>query len=149
VDSFGAKLERRVIFCNFSPDVQIFNKLLPHYGTWHMAHRTIDLKPNKQNLLERVKSRIQHIEPDAELFLFGSYARGNATEDSDLDILVLLDGEIVPERKYAIWEIVSTIELDLSVGIDISIQNRLLWRTDPRLQVTPFYRSVSADAVAM
>lgn len=44
---------------------------------------------------EEVLSRIHHIvheaNPKAEVFLFGSQARGDARADSDWDVLILLD----------------------------------------------------------
>ncbi|RLI15418.1 hypothetical protein DRO49_05490 [Candidatus Bathyarchaeota archaeon] len=31
--------------------------------------------------------------------LYGSYARGDATEDSDIDLLIVLEGKSNPRRK--------------------------------------------------
>jgi predicted nucleotidyltransferase len=37
-----------------------------------------------------------------ELTLFGSYARGEATEDSDVDVLVVIEGLTMAERRAAL-----------------------------------------------
>jgi predicted nucleotidyltransferase len=34
-----------------------------------------------------------------DLFLYGSWARDEATKDSDIDLLVILEGDIVPGRE--------------------------------------------------
>ena len=34
-----------------------------------------------------------------EMILYGSWARGNATEDSDIDLMIVLDGDIAPGRE--------------------------------------------------
>ena len=45
-----------------------------------------------QYLIYEVAERLKELKP-RKVVLFGSYARGNPTEDSDLDILVVLDSE--------------------------------------------------------
>ena len=49
-----------------------------------------------QNLLEAVRFRLEGAFGSRlrGAYLYGSHARGEATPDSDVDILVLLDGEI-------------------------------------------------------
>jgi len=42
--------------------------------------------------IARAGALLQAAAPDAKIFLFGSYARGDAREDSDLDFLVIEPG---------------------------------------------------------
>jgi len=44
---------------------------------------------NSDLILEKVKEIVQATDPEAEVILFGSRARGDAMEDSDWDILIL------------------------------------------------------------
>jgi predicted nucleotidyltransferase len=43
-------------------------------------------------LLERVKHAVHEVEPEADIVLYGSRARGDAHAESDWDFLILLDG---------------------------------------------------------
>jgi len=48
------------------------------------------LTDKKQHLLEDVTERLKKLKP-YKVVLFGSYANGTATENSDLDVMVVLD----------------------------------------------------------
>ena len=48
---------------------------------------------NKAQILERIKNSVKETAPDATLILYGSYARGDESEDSDIDLLVLVSEE--------------------------------------------------------
>jgi predicted nucleotidyltransferase len=43
-----------------------------------------------QSLLDEIVSRLQKVKP-TKMYLFGSQAMGNATDDSDIDILLVKD----------------------------------------------------------
>jgi len=47
-----------------------------------------------QNLvLDEIKNTVLAIEPNATLILYGSRARGSYREDSDIDLIILVDKE--------------------------------------------------------
>jgi len=48
----------------------------------------------EQELLKRVKTVVREIEPDAEIYLYGSWARQDSRTDSDWDFLILVDGAV-------------------------------------------------------
>jgi uncharacterized protein len=48
------------------------------------------VKLNKEILAE-IKRRVKESEPSAKIILYGSYARGDANEESDIDLLILVD----------------------------------------------------------
>ena len=50
----------------------------------------------------------------ADVVVFGSVARGDAHEDSDVDVLVLLDGPTFAERRCA-------IDIGGSIGIEMRL----------------------------
>ena len=64
-----------------------------------------------------------------KIILFGSYAYGNPTEDSDVDMLVVLSSEGNNLRKT--WEILSQTQprfaVDLLVRTPSEIEQRLAW----------------------
>lgn len=54
------------------------------------------------------------------VILFGSWARGDATEESDVDLLVVLEGKVVPGKE--IDRMIDLItEINLKYGMLISV----------------------------
>ena len=58
---------------------------------------------NIKNILSELKNRlqIQYGERLAQIVLFGSQARGEATENSDIDVMVVLKGDVSPSQEIA------------------------------------------------
>jgi hypothetical protein len=52
------------------------------------------------------------VEPKAELYLFGSGARGDAGFDPDWDILLLVDGQVNLDREIRIWDQMANLQFD-------------------------------------
>ena len=90
---------------------------------------------------ETLGSRLRNI------ILFGSYARGDYDDGSDIDIMVLADvkeDEIRPiERKLV--RIAGDIGLDNDIMVCIMLNDKTLF--EERLPILPFYRNVMNDGV--
>jgi predicted nucleotidyltransferase len=52
----------------------------------------------RESLVEKFGARLR------ELVLFGSYARGEANEDSDVDVLVVIDG-LTDRERYEVYDL--------------------------------------------
>jgi uncharacterized protein len=62
------------------------------------------------------------------IVLFGSYARGNATDDSDVDLLVLIRGKRVHDRALTIRRAIEfPFPVDLLVRSPQEFKQRLRW----------------------
>jgi hypothetical protein len=48
----------------------------------------------REELLQRVRQAVRKVEPEADIILYGSHARGDAQAESDWDFLILLDGAV-------------------------------------------------------
>ena len=83
------------------------------------------------------------------VILYGSAARGTATEESDIDIMVLVDGTDQELRMFE--DKLSDVSTDLSLKyfkvfsiMDVSYQEFTSW-----MNVSPFYRNVSEEGVVL
>ncbi len=83
------------------------------------------------------------------VILYGSVARGTATDESDIDIMVLVDGT---DQELRVFEDrLSDVSTDISIKyfkvfsiIDISYQEYMAW-----MKISPFYRNVSEEGVVL
>lgn len=100
-------------------------------------------------ILADVKKAVLARYPEATLILYGSYARGEQREDSDLDILVLIDKEKIEyEDRKKIVNAIFPIQLNADLVISPTIYPKNLWGAGYR-QHTAFYVNVSKDGVLL
>jgi len=79
------------------------------------------------------------------LLLYGSYARGEAREGSDVDLLVLLDGPVNVGRE--IWRMGAVSgRLSLDSGLVLAVRPMSL--DEYRTKDSAFLRSVRREAIA-
>ena len=109
-------------------------------------------KPTDANMLtSEIVSRLKQLfsENLRQVILFGSYARGDQEEDSDMDIMVLvsLTDEEVKAYHAAIVDIMSDVSLKYGVLPSIIGKNyEHFYQWAPYL---PFYRNVKAEGVEL
>ncbi len=99
---------------------------------------------NEKKLLSRVKAAVKETEPTATLILFGSYAREDYDENSDLDLLVLIDKENVigTDQKRIAYPLYD-IEFETGTLISPMVFSKKEWES--RKGKTPFHENVSRE----
>ena len=103
---------------------------------------------NRDVLLAQVKRAVHEIEPDAEIILYGSRARGDAQPDSDWDLLVLLDGNVDWKRKEKISHRLLEVELEYNEVLLPIVNSRKEWNS-PRYQAMPFHENVTREGIRL
>jgi len=94
--------------------------------------------------LQTIKESILKVDPFATLILFGSYARGDFRQDSDIDLLVLVDKEdrITYADRYRITAPIHDLELKTGTIISTIVRTKKEWANQ---MVTPFYENVNRE----
>jgi len=84
-----------------------------------------------------------------KIILYGSYARGDYNEYSDLDIMVLADFHESEhsELQTKICKIASRASLDHDITVCISLNNESLFMS--RLAISPYYQNVLLEGVKL
>ena len=99
---------------------------------------TEELSRSAQNIMgERLR----------KIIIYGSYARGDFKDYSDLDIMVLAD---IDESEYKALEneidkTASDIGLEHDIIISVLLNNENLFMS--RLPISPFYRNVMSEGI--
>lgn len=84
-----------------------------------------------------------------KVILYGSYARGDYNENSDIDIMILTDlnDDEIEQLKEKIVDI--AFELELKTGIVISPIIRNIEKFEKRTNIIPFYMNVKREGVIL
>lgn len=104
-----------------------------------------------QKLMEQYVVEIQNIYGAhlRRVILYGSYARGDYKDDSDIDIMILLDMPDLESKKYSQQLSYMTYDFNLDNDVDIKpiVKNEeffIKWVTN-----YPFYASIQKEGVVL
>ena len=104
---------------------------------------------NLKKILQEIAELLRNVygERLRAVILYGSVARGTQTKDSDVDIMVLIEGTDEELRRYE--EKLGDVSTDLALKylrvfsiIDVKYQEYMEWRT-----ISPFYKNVDREGV--
>jgi len=108
--------------------------------------KKINLKENEKKALQELKERILKRFPDAEIILYGSKARGDSDEESDIDLLILVESLVDTKLEEEIFHISYEIELKYDVVFGEIIENRDFWNT-PLANAMPLHWNIDREGV--
>ena len=102
----------------------------------------------RPQIVEQIRQTVKKTDSSAITILYGSEARGEARPDSDVDLLILLDGDKRDLRRESALS-GALYELELLSGITISplIMLRKTWENRPFK--TPFYVNVMNEGIKL
>lgn len=102
----------------------------------------------RSEIIEQIRKTVYGIAPTAKIILFGSEARGEARFDSDIDLLILLEGEkLTLAQEEAITLPLYELELKTGVAISPIVMLKKLWENRPFK--TPFYVNVVNEGIVL
>jgi predicted nucleotidyltransferase len=99
---------------------------------------------NQNEILRLLKIEVLNAEPQAKIILFGSRARGSAREDSDWDLLILVDKKLTHEIEDKILDAIYDFSLKADELFTPFIYSQSDW---DKYRLLPFYKNVESEGI--
>jgi len=106
---------------------------------------------NVRNLLEQYTQELLKIYGShlKSVILYGSYARGDYTQDSDIDIMILLDFSDMEIKAYRHQLSYLTYDFNMEYNMDIKPIAKNAEHFQKWFEVYPFYSAVNREGVEL
>lgn len=108
-------------------------------------------KSQLKTVLKEVKNASERLYGDSlsKIILYGSYARGDNTEESDIDIMIILDCNEEEIRRFRnqTAEMASDISLEQEVFLSVLLRDKQHFEN--YLDVLPFYKNIEREGIAV
>jgi uncharacterized protein len=105
------------------------------------------MRSKDNHIAKKIREAVQSIDPKAEVILFGSRARGDAKNDSDWDVMILIDYsesiEVARAFRYKLFD----LELETGEVFSTFVHNKKIWNT--KHSVTPLYQNIKREGVLL
>lgn len=106
------------------------------------------MKVDSQTMRNLIKQNVHEVDPTAEVWLYGSRARGEARDDSDWDVLVLSSKDKLSfKEEEQFMDHICHLMVNTGQAIQLFAYGIKDWHTHHA--VTPFYQSVQKEAVLL
>ncbi len=110
------------------------------------ADRIYRVNMSRKDVVNQISQAIRRVAPTATAILYGSEARGDARPESDIDVLILLDGEH-RDLKHEDELSGELYEIELATGVLVSPMIMLRKQWENRPFKTPFYVNVMNEGI--
>lgn len=74
--------------------------------------------------IEKAKNIILKVIDAEQIILFGSYAEGNYTKDSDIDLMAIIRGKIEREEKNKVLDKIAILFFESNINVDFFIETK-------------------------
>ena len=104
----------------------------------------------RPKIVQAIKSALYEVIPTAEVILYGSEARGDAHEHSDIDLLILVEKDTITNQDiinitYPLYELEAAF--NYQINISPLVYTRKQWYDRPFR--TPFFINVMNEGVKL
>lgn len=104
------------------------------------------MNQKEKRITKLISDQIKILDPTAEIFLYGSHARGTATDSSDWDILILLqDTTVSLQTEQRFRHQLLDIELNIGEPISVYVKSKQDWET--KYSITSFYKNIASEGL--
>ncbi|MEW6621124.1 MAG: nucleotidyltransferase domain-containing protein [bacterium] len=112
------------------------------------ALKELNLKENEIKALQELKEKILERFPVTEIIIYGSKARGDADEESDIDVLILINKEVNTVLEEEIFHMSYEIELKYDVVFGEMVENNDFWNT-PLAKAMPLHWNIDREGIRL
>ena len=120
-----------------------------NYRNWRKKNILSQANPTLIKSLKKMCSQLHSIYGNAmySIILYGSYARGEQTSESDVDIALILSAESSEKAHDKMVDLVVDYELELAVTLSvvpIDLNQYLEWKN-----TLPFYKNIEKEGILL
>ncbi len=106
----------------------------------------LSLNDNENKAIREATRMLKEKFSVKEVILFGSKARGDSSEESDIDLLLLTTGPLHWKERHAIIEALFDVEMKHSVAISIVVNTVHDWQKGI-CTVLPIHEEINREGV--
>jgi len=110
--------------------------------------KLLGLSEAQYHAVLEAKRQLKQEFPVEKLIVFGSVARGEADEESDLDLLVITSEPATHRIRNRMSDVIFEINLKYGTNLSIVVVEKSLWN-EGILSLTPFYEEVQREGVSV
>lgn len=101
----------------------------------------------RDNLLQDIRRAVLRVDPDAEVILFGSRARGEAHAESDWDLLVLSEQSANLKLRDRYYDLIYDLELNYDEALSTVFFSLGRWRSGA--SPAPLYDNIRREGIQL
>ncbi|MCF8307870.1 MAG: nucleotidyltransferase domain-containing protein [Bacteroidales bacterium] len=99
------------------------------------------------SILQLIRKKVNSVDPQAEVILYGSRARGDEHTDSDWDILIITDYSVDVSIEDKFRDVLYDLELETEESLSVFVFSKEEWHNKQR--ITPFYENVNKEGITL
>jgi len=98
-------------------------------------------------ITSKIKEYVKSVDTQAEVYLFGSRARNDESENSDWDLLILTPSDVNLEYEQKFRHKLFELELEFAIALSVFAYSEKEWNT--KYTSTPFYTNILHDRIKL